>query len=77
LTKKLPPAAPFARKLFGGSNKRMNASTTDQEREREIFLLCLTARTLVHIDERLRDLVTLQQQSADLLRRILSEARIP
>jgi hypothetical protein len=47
------------------------------DRQRELGLLWLTAKTLVHIDEKLTDLVTLQQQAVDLLRRILRQERTP
>jgi hypothetical protein len=55
----------------------MNASTTDQERQRAIFFLWLTAQTLLRIDAKLADLVTLQQQANDLLRRVLAGERKP
>ena len=55
----------------------MQNKTITSEREREIGLLWLTAKSLVHIDENLRDLIILQQQQVDLLRRILSEERKP
>jgi hypothetical protein len=51
----------------------MKTNTSDQQREREIFFLWLTAKTLANIDEKLADLVTLQQQTVDLLRRIVTE----
>ena len=57
----------------------MNRSTSDDKRERErerreVDLLWLTARTLVHIDATLTDLQTLAQQQADLLRAILKRS---
>ena len=56
----------------------MNPSTSNDEREqRQLELSWLTAKTMVHIDEKLTDLVTLQQQAVDLLRRILSKERMP
>ena len=51
----------------------MNRNTDTSEREREIGLLWLTAKTLVQVDAKLTDLVTLQQQAVDLLRRIVKE----
>ena len=42
---------------------------------REVDLLWLTAKTLVHIDATLTDLQTLAQQQADLLRAILAVKR--
>jgi hypothetical protein len=42
---------------------------------REVDLLWLTAKTLVHIDATLTDLQTLAQQQADLLRAILETDR--
>ena len=55
----------------------MDRNTDASEREREIGLLWLTAKSLVHIDATLTDLQTLAQQSVDLLRRIVSEERMP
>jgi len=56
----------------------MQNNTSNPTREqREVDLLWLTAKTLVHIDEKLTDLVTLQQQAVDLLRRILSQEQMP
>ncbi len=58
----------------------MNPSTSNDKREREqrqLELSWLTAKSMVHIDEKLTDLVTLQQQAVDLLRRILSKERMP
>jgi hypothetical protein len=52
-------------------------NTTDQERQREIGLLWMSARILVQIDAKLADFLILQQQSVDLLRRIVSEERKP
>jgi hypothetical protein len=48
-------------------------TTNDQERQRMLQLLWLTAETVIHLDQKLTDLVTLQQQTVDLLRRILQE----
>ena len=42
---------------------------------REVELLWLTAKTLVHIDDTLTDLQTLAQQQADLFRAILAVKR--
>ncbi len=58
----------------------MNPSTSNDKREREqrqLELSWLMAKTVVHVDEKLTDLVTLQQQTVDLLRRILSKERMP
>ncbi len=58
----------------------MNPSTSNDKREREqrqLELSWLMAKTVVHVDEKLTDLVTLQQQAVDLLRRILSKERMP
>jgi hypothetical protein len=50
--------------------------TSNPNRERrELDLLWLTAKTLVHIDATLTDLQTLAQQQADLLRAILALER--
>ena len=71
-------AAPLAGKTaFGGKlNSAMHSTTDEQERQqRELGLLCLTAKTLVHIDATLTDLQTLAQQQADLLRAILTIER--
>jgi hypothetical protein len=46
-------------------------------RARELELLCIAARTLANISERLDDIATLAQQELDLLRRILSQERMP
>ncbi len=58
----------------------MNPSTSNDKREREqrqLELSWLMAKTVVHVDEKLTDLVTLQQQAGDLLRRILNKERMP
>jgi hypothetical protein len=52
-------------------------NTTEQERQRALGLLWLAARFLVQIDAKLGNLLVLQQQSVDLLRRIVSEKRMP
>ena len=44
---------------------------------RQLELSWLAAKSLVRIDATLTDLVTLQQQAVDLLRRILSKERMP
>ena len=57
----------------------MNPSTSNDKREHEqrhLELSQLAAKTLIHIEEKLTDLVTLQQQAVDLLRRIV-ERRAP
>ena len=45
--------------------------------QRQLKLHWLTAKTLVHIDEKLTDLVTLQQQEVDLLRRLVERSALP
>lgn len=56
----------------------MENNTDEQERQqRELGLVWLTAKTLVHIDEKLTDLVTLAQQQTDLLRRIVERSALP
>jgi hypothetical protein len=58
----------------------VNSSISNDKREREqrqLELSWLMAKTLVEINGKLTDLVTLQQQAVDLLRRILSKERMP
>jgi hypothetical protein len=54
-----------------------NNTSNHKREQRQLELHWLTAKTLVHIDEKLTDLVTLQQQAVDLLRRILSQEQMP
>ena len=71
------PAAPWARETRRQvAAEAMNPSTCNDKRERErreVDLLWLTAKTLVHIDATLTDLQTLAQQRADPLRAILAK----
>ena len=52
-----------------------NSGVAIAQARREVELLWLTAKTLVHIDATLTDLQTLAQQQADLLRAILAIER--
>lgn len=52
-----------------------HCATNTSNHKRELDLLWLTAKTLVHIDATLTDLQTLAQQQADLLRAILAIER--
>ena len=54
-----------------------NNTSNHKREQRQLELLWVTAKTLVHIDEKLTDLVTLQQQAVDLMRRIVGEERMP
>ena len=58
----------------------MNPSISTDKRERsrrEVDLLWLTAKSLVHIDTTLGDLLVLQQQEVDLLRRLVERNALP
>ena len=51
--------------------------TQPRSERREVDLLWLTAKTLVHIDTTLGDLLVLQQQEVDLLRRLVERNALP
>jgi hypothetical protein len=49
------------------------ASTSGSNRERELQILVIIARSIADLSDKVRDLITLNQQSVDLLRRIVHE----
>ena len=49
----------------------MTPAQRQERQQRELGLLWLTAKTVVEINGKLTDLLTLQQQQVDLLRRII------
>jgi hypothetical protein len=53
------------------------ANPNTEHSERELQLLCIQSRALVEINEKLADIVTLAQQQADLLKRLLARPAAP
>jgi len=67
-----PPHAPIHELQFAERN-----SQSQSLQEREVQLLWLAARALVHIDSTLTDIATLAQQQTDLLRRLVRQEPRP
>ena len=66
----------YAAEFVEAMEPKNNTSNHTRE-QRQLELHWLTAKTLVHIDEKLTDLVTLQQQEVDLLRRLVERSALP
>jgi len=54
-----------------------NNTSNHTREQRQLELHWLTAKSLVEINGKLTDLVTLQQQEVDLLRRLVEKSVLP
>jgi len=69
-------AAPYQGKATTWQLEFVRIDTTD-ETHRQIELACIQARELAAIKAELGDIAVLQQQTVDLLRRILARQAVP
>jgi hypothetical protein len=58
----------------GNSGSGFAQQVCSHNRTREVDLLWMSAKSLVHIDATLGDLLVLQQQEVDLLRRLVERS---